>query len=94
MISLAAKPAMSYDDVYNVDFYGHGALYSLELLMAQALVEASGPASLSMYLSKPPQQFTLAYTILPLYGKDKQHPALGPHTVVAGQQMLDTCDAQ
>lgn len=93
VISLTATPAMSYDDVYNVDFYGHGALYSLGLLMAQALAEAKGPAGLGMYLSKSPQQFVLAYIALPLYGKDKEHPALGPHTVAAAQQMPDTCEA-
>ncbi|QWT21263.1 hypothetical protein KPL74_04510 [Bacillus sp. NP157] len=83
VISLEAKPGMSYDDVYGMGFYGHAILYNISYAMARAIVEADGASGLATYLKRPASAFIQRYTQLPTYGKDDQHPRLGPHTVAA-----------
>lgn len=83
IISLEAKGGMAYDDVYGVGFYGHAILYNIAYAMARSIVEVDGAAGLATYLKRPASEFIRRYTELPAYGKDDQHPRLGPQTVAA-----------
>ncbi|SEF52298.1 hypothetical protein SAMN05421819_0295 [Bryocella elongata] len=91
VISLEAEKPMAYDDVYGVGFLGHGVLYNIGYAMAQSIVDIDGPAGLAKYLKEPPYRFVLRYTELPLYGKDRGHPALGEHTLAAAHRLAMGC---
>jgi hypothetical protein len=54
--------------------------------MAKAIVEKDGPQGLAAFLKQPPYKFVLRYTQLPAYGRDKDHPKLGPNTIDAANQ--------
>jgi hypothetical protein len=82
---------MSYDDVYDVDFFGHGILYNVGYVMAKAITDAKGPQGLAAYLKLPPEQFVLDYTQLPLYGQDEAHPLLLPNTIAAAKRLAAGC---
>ncbi|SEB40322.1 DUF5700 domain-containing putative Zn-dependent protease [Terriglobus roseus] len=91
VISLNAPEAMPYDDVYRVDFFGHGFLYSTAYLMAKAIVDQDGPGGLSALLELPPEQFILRYTQLRAYGKGNDHPKLGSNTIQAARSLPKVC---
>jgi hypothetical protein len=91
VLSFEAANAMTYDDVYKVDFLGHGILYNVGYVMAKAIVDAYGPPGLAAYLKLPPEQFVLGYIKLPLYGKDEAHPLLLPNTIAAAQRQGAGC---
>lgn len=91
VLSFEAADAMSYDDVYDVGFYGHGILYNIGYVMAKAITDQDGPQGLASYLKKPPTEFVLGYTRLNAYGKDKDHPLLGPNTIRAAQSVSKEC---
>jgi len=88
---LRAADAVSFDDVYDVDFFGHGVLYSLGYVMAKAIAEDDGQQGLAAYLKQPSYKFVLHYTQLPKYGTDKGHPKLGPNTIAAANQLAGGC---
>lgn len=87
----APNDPMSYHDVYEVGFYGHGILYNIGYVMAKAIVERDGPQGLAAFLKQPPSRFLLHYTELPKYGADADHPRLGPNTVAAANQIAHGC---
>jgi hypothetical protein len=89
---LKSANAVSYDDVYNVGFLGHGVLYYIGYVMAKAIVENDGPQGLAAFLKRPPYKFVLRYTQLPAYGMDKDHPTLGPNTIDAANQLANGCN--
>jgi Putative zinc dependent peptidase (DUF5700) len=93
VLSFRGDHAMAYDDVYSVDFFGHGVLYSVAYVMAKAIAEQEGPQGLTAYLKRPPYEFVLGYTKLPAYGKDKDHPVLGPNTIAATEELAKGCHA-
>jgi hypothetical protein len=39
IVGLTASDPVPFDDVYDVGFYGHGALYNIGYVMAKAIVE-------------------------------------------------------
>jgi len=88
---LNASEAVSFDDVYDVGFYGHGELYNIGYVMAKSIVENDGPKGLAAFLKQPPYKFVLRYTQLPKYGMDKDHPKLGPNTVNAADLLARGC---
>ncbi|UPG92616.1 DUF5700 domain-containing putative Zn-dependent protease [Luteibacter aegosomatissinici] len=83
VVALEAKPAVAYDDVYDVGFFGHAVLYNISYAMARAIAQADGPAGLASFLNRPAYAFIQRYTELPSYGSDDQHPRLGAHTLAA-----------
>ncbi len=87
VISLNAADPTPYDDVYDVDFLGHGILYNIGYAMAKAIADNDGPQGLAAYLKQPPYRFVGRYTQLPQYGLDKDHPRLGPNTLAAVKQV-------
>jgi Putative zinc dependent peptidase (DUF5700) len=91
VVSLGANPAVPYDDVYEVGFYGHAILYNLGYLIAKAVAESDGPQGLAVFLNEPPYKFVLHYTQLRKYGADDDHPRLGPNTVAAANQLASGC---
>jgi hypothetical protein len=93
ILSLDAKEPMSYDDVYDVDFFGHGVLYNVGYVMARDIAEQDGPQGLAVYLKRPPYEFVLGYTKLAAYGKDKDHPLLGPNTIAAAERLAKGCSS-
>ncbi|SEG63386.1 hypothetical protein SAMN05421819_3972 [Bryocella elongata] len=93
VLSFQADHAMAFDDVYDVDFYGHGVLYSVAYVMSKAIVEQNGAQGLTAYLRRPPYDFVLGYTRLAAYGKDKDHPVLGPNTIAAAEKLAKGCRA-
>jgi hypothetical protein len=91
VLSLEAPDAMSLDDVYDVGFFGHGILYSAAYVMAKAIVDQDGPQGLAAYLKLPPYRFIQGYTKLAAYGKDKDHPLLGPNTIATTERLAKGC---
>jgi hypothetical protein len=94
VLSFRGEHAMAYDDVYNVDFYGHGILYSVAYVMAKAIADQEGPQGLAAYLKRPPYEFVIGYTKLPAYGKDQDHPVLGANTIAAAEELAIGCHAR
>ncbi len=92
VLSFEAPDAMAFDDVYDVDFLGHGVLYNVGYVMAKAITDAQGPQGLAAYLKLPPEQFVLGYLKLPLYGKDEAHPLLLPNTIAAVKRVASGCE--
>ena len=88
---LRATDAVSFDDVYDVGFFGHGVLYDVGYVMAKAIAEDDGPQGLASYLKQPSYKFVSHYTQLPKYGMDKDHPILGPNTIAAANQLASGC---
>jgi len=88
---LDATTAVPFDDVYEVGFYGHGVLYDIGYVMAKAIVDNDGPQGLAALLKRPPYELIVRYTQLPSYGKDKDHPKLGPNTIAAVNQLVIGC---
>jgi hypothetical protein len=93
VLSLDAEEPMAYDDVYDVDFFGHGVLYNVGYVMARDIAEQDGPQGLTAYLKLPPYEFVLGYTKLAAYGKDKDHPLLGPNTIAAAEHLAKGCSS-
>jgi NAD(P)-dependent dehydrogenase (short-subunit alcohol dehydrogenase family) len=91
VVALRADPAVPYDDVYDVGFYGQGVLYNIGYVMAKAIVESDGPQGLAAFLREPPYKFVLHYTQLPEYATDEDHPGLGPNTMAAVNQFVSGC---
>ncbi len=91
VLSLNAPNAMDFDEVYGVDFFGHGILYNIGYVMAKGIADQDGSAGLAAFLKLPPEQFILRYTQLAAYGKDHDHPMLGPNTIQAARQTLKGC---
>ncbi len=92
IIGLRSVQAVPYDDVYDVGFLGHGALYNIGFVMAKAIVERDGPQNLAAFLKQPPFKFVQRYTQLPAYGMDKDHPKPGPNTIDAAIQLANGCN--
>jgi hypothetical protein len=91
VVGLNAAEAVPSDDVYAVGFHGHGVLYDISYGLARAIVENDGPQGLAAFLKQPPYKFALRYTQLPTYGADKDHPKLGPNTVIALNRLASGC---
>jgi len=91
VVALRADPAVPYDDVCDVGFYGQGVLYNIGYVMAKAIVESDGPQGLAAFLREPPYKFVLHYTQLPEYATDEDHPRLGPTTMAAVNQFVSGC---
>ena len=91
VLSLSADSPMPYDDVYDVGFYGHGTLYNVAYVIAKAIADNDGPQGLAAYLKQPPYRFVVRYTELPKYGMDKDHPRLGPNTLLAASRVAGGC---
>lgn len=91
-IGLEAHEPADPEKVYALGFYGHGILYNIGYTMAKAVVAAEGPQALVTYIDKPAYTFMEHYTSLPLYGKDRAHPKLGPNTVAALKMLAAGCE--
>lgn len=83
VISLQAPQPPSYDDVYELGFFVPEPLYALGYVMARAIQKAGGDAALARHATLPGHRFVQAYAGLPKYGKDRDHPELGPNTLAA-----------
>jgi hypothetical protein len=93
VVGLQAKTPVPYDDIYAIDFYIPEPLYKLGYAMAKAIALDEGPQKLATYLDQPGYRFTQHYLTLPLYGKDREHPKLGPNTIAAAELLASGCKA-
>jgi hypothetical protein len=91
VIGLQAPQPVPFEDVYALGFYVPEPLYKLGYAMAKAIATDEGAAALTGFLDQPGYRFALHYTRLPLYGKDRAHPALGPHAVDAIHRLDAGC---
>jgi hypothetical protein len=90
-IALNASEPVPYDDMYAVDFFGHGVVYNIAYVMAKAIVAQDDPQGLAAFLKQPTYKFVLRYTQLPDYGVDNDHPRLGPNTIAAANHLASGC---
>jgi hypothetical protein len=86
----AAKP-VPYDDVYALGFYVPETLYKLGYAMARAIAVDEGGDALAALLSQPGYQFAARYVALPQYGRDENHPRLGPNVIAAIERLRSGC---
>ncbi len=91
VIGVSAKQPVAYEAVYELGFYGPEILYRISYVMARAIAQDRGGQALAQYLSQPGYVFADAYVALPRYGKDGEHPALGPNTVQAIGRLKAGC---
>ncbi len=91
VIGLNAPQPVPYDDVYALGFYVPEILYKLGYVMSRAIAVDQGPPALTAALGHPGNAFAARYLALPLYGKDKDHPKLGPNTVAAIERLQAGC---
>ena len=91
VVGLQAKTAVPYDDVYALGFYVPEPLYKVGYVMAKAIAVDGGPGGLAALLDRPGYEFARRYVALPLYGKDREHPPLGPNTLDAIQRLASGC---
>lgn len=89
--ALSAHEPVPFRQVYAVGFYGHGPLYSIGYVMARELVADRGPNGIAALLTQPSYRFILSYAELPQYGRDGDHPRLGPNTLAAAKALADGC---
>ena len=93
VIGLQAKKPVPYDDIYALGFYVPEPLYKVGYVMAKAIAIDEGPQGLAAFLKRPGYTFAQHYTALPRYGKDRDHPKLGPNTLDAIQLLASGCKA-
>ena len=91
VVALQAPDPVPYDDIYALGFYVPEPLYKLGYVMAKALAQDQGPGALAAFLGQPGYAFVQQYARLPQYGKDRDHPALGPKTLQAIQRLASGC---
>jgi hypothetical protein len=89
--ALDGATALSYDDVYEVGFLGHGVLYGIGYVMAKDIVESDGKQGLAICLKRPVSEFVMRYVRLKQYGSDTNHPRLGVNTVAAAERLGTGC---
>ena len=89
--ALDGATALSYDDVYEVGFLGHGVLYGIGYVMAKDIVESDGKQGLAIFLKRPVSEFVMRYVRLKQYGADTNHPRLGVNTVAAAERLAAGC---
>jgi hypothetical protein len=94
VIGLQARIPVPYDDVYSLGFYVPEPLYTVGYVMAKAISSDDGRQGLAAFLKQPGYLFARRYTQLPLYGKDRAHPALGQNTLNAITLLESGCKAQ
>lgn len=80
---IEARDPVPYEAIYALDFYVPEPLYKLGYAMARAIAQDRGDAALAAALGAPGYAFARAYVQLPRYGKDYEHPVLGPHALAA-----------
>ena len=85
---------MPFDDVYALGFYVPEPLYKVGYVMAKAIATDEGPQGLAAFLNQPGYSFVERYAALPRYGKDRDHPPLGPNTLQAVRMLKAGCKAR
>jgi hypothetical protein len=91
VVGLQAPKPVPFEDVYSLGFYVPEPLYKVGYVMAKAIATDEGPDALAGFLAQPGYRFVQHYLELPLYGRDKAHPRLGPNTVDAIQLLKSGC---
>lgn len=90
--ALTTRSALTYDDIYALDFYGDEILYALGYVMAKAIAEERGPAAVADLIDRPGGDLLLAYAGLKSYG-GKNTPKLYPETLEWARKLQD-CGAK
>ena len=88
---LNAPDPVPFDQVYALGFYVPETEYKLGYLMTKAITSEHGDQAITTLLRQPPYDFTNAYISLPKYGKDDDHPKLGPNTIAAMKRLQAGC---
>lgn len=88
---LNAPVPVPYDAVYALGFYVPEPEYKLGYVIAKAIASDQGEETITALLKQPPYTFVDRYLNLPKYGKDVDHPALGPNTVAAVRRLKAGC---
>ncbi len=88
---LNAQIPVSFDAVYSLGFYVPEPEYKLGYVMAKAIATDRGDGAITALLKQPPYSFVDTYLTLPKYGKDDDHPELGPNTIAAIKRLKTGC---
>ena len=88
---LNAAVPVPFDDVYALGFYVPEPEYKLGYVMAKAIATDQGDGVITALLKQPPYTFVASYLSLPKYGKDVDHPELGPNTIAAVNRLKTGC---
>jgi hypothetical protein len=91
ILGLNAPDPVPFDQVYALGFYVPEIEYKLGYRMAKSIAAEHGDRAIAAFLQQPPYAFTAAYVSLPEYGKDAEHPGLGPNTLAALKRLQDGC---
>ena len=88
---LNAPQPVPFDAVYALGFYVPEPEYKLGYVIAKAIAVDQGDDAITALLKQPPYMFVDSYLNLPKYGKDVDHPELGPNTVDAVKRLKAGC---
>ena len=91
VVGLEAPKPVPFSEVYSLGFYVPEPLYKVGYVMAKAIAVDEGPQALAAFLKQPGYRFAEHYLGLPLYGKDRAHPKLGPNTIDAITLLASGC---
>ena len=88
---LNAPVPVTFNAVYALGFYVPEPEYKLGYVMAKAIAADQGDGAITALLKQPPYTFVDLYVNLPRYGKDSDHPELGPNTIAAVKRLKAGC---
>jgi Putative zinc dependent peptidase (DUF5700) len=89
--ALGESTSLSFEDVYEVGFLGHGVLYGVGYVMARDIADSGGRQAIVDLLKEPSYMFILRYAELAKYGIDDVYPKLGSNTVAAARRLAAGC---
>ena len=89
--ALGESTSLSFEDVYEVGFLGHGVLYGVGYVMARDIADSGGTQAIVDLLKEPSYMFILRYAELAKYGIDDAYPKLGSNTVAAARRLAAGC---
>ena len=78
---------VSYDNIYELGFYGDEVLYALGYVIARAIAAEQGKSAIAELTGRPGALFVQRYRNLKSYGKSDAVPALYPETLRSADQL-------
>lgn len=84
---------VSYENIYELGFYGDEVLYALGYVMARAIAAEEGKTAIADLTGRPGALFVQRYRKLKSYGKSDAVPQLYPETLRSADQLAVCLDA-
>lgn len=84
---LTTGAQVSYDQMYELGFYGDEVLYALGYVMARAIAAEEGSGAIAALTGRPGALFVQRYRNLKGYGKLEAVPTLFPATLRTAEQL-------